>query len=278
MNKALVFSIEEFSTFDGPGIRTTVFLKGCPLRCSWCHNPEGQDFDNQIIKAQSGCIGCGACLAAGGGKLDNQSIRACPNRLLRFSGEEYTAQSLVSKLEPNFELLRLSGGGITFSGGEPLAHKKFLTECLSLLKGRIHTALQTSGYCEGEVFDKILPLADYFLFDLKLIDEDEHLRYTGVRNTSILRNFSRLAESGKEFTVRVPLIPTVTDRVENLMRIASLLQSVGVNRVELLPYNKGAGGKYPSVGRRFEPDFDPSVECQPNFQIFEEKGIKATLL
>lgn len=278
VNKKLVFSIEEFSVFDGPGIRTSVFLKGCPLKCSWCHNPEGQHFENEIIKAQNGCIGCGACIRAGGGELNAASIRACPNRLLRYSGVEYTPETLIEKLEGNFDILQMSGGGITFSGGEPLAHPAFLAECLSRLKGRIHTAVQTSGFARAEVFDEILGLADYFLYDLKLAVDEDHRRYTGVSNEWILRNFAELVKSGKGFTVRTPLIPGVTDTEHNLEGIARIVLANGVDRIELLPYNKAAGGKYAAVGREYSPDFDETVPVSLETEVFERHGLKATIL
>lgn len=278
MCEALVFSIEEFSTFDGPGIRTTVFLKGCPLRCSWCHNPEGQAFENEIFKAPNGCEGCGACLAAGNGKLTDAGVRACPNRLLRWSGERYTPESLFRRLADTFEILKLSGGGITFSGGEPLAHPAFLTEILRLLEGKIHTAVQTSGYGPEDLFKQVLALTDYMLFDIKLADSYAHRRYTGVDNPVILRNFGTLVNSGKPFTVRTPLIPGVTDTPENLTGIARLLREQGVSRIELLPYNVAAGGKYAAVGRQYAPDFDESVACEPHQEIFERYGITSVVL
>lgn len=278
MNEALIFSIEEFSVFDGPGIRTTVFLKGCPLRCSWCHNPEGQSHTNEIIKAQSGCIGCGACIKAGNGKITEASINACPNRLLRYSAQAYTPQTLLQKLEGNFDILNMSGGGITFSGGEPLSHPDFLADCLTLLQGNIHTALQTSGYCDRNVFARILTLTDYFLYDIKLVDEDDHIRYTGVSNKKILQNFDILAASGKPFTVRTPLIPGVTDTTENLMGIAQLLSEKQIDRIELLPYNNAAGGKYAAIGRKFTPDFDETLPVNPQIALFERYGIQANIL
>lgn len=278
MKETLVFSIEEFSTFDGPGIRTSVFLKGCPLRCSWCHNPEGQSYDNEIMKSQNGCLGCGACLRAGNGKLTGDSISVCPNRLLRYSGIKYTPEALVEKLEKNFQILKISGGGITFSGGEPLTHPDFVIDCLRLLQGRIHTAIQTCGHCDAEVFDRVLTLADYFLFDIKLIDRDAHKRYCGVYNDKILRNFHALRNSGKAFVIRTPLIPGVTDTPENLTAIAQLLKKSGINYIELLPYNKVAGGKYAAVGRVFAPDYDESVPCQPRKEIFEALGIQAKIM
>lgn len=278
MCQDIVFSIEEFSTFDGPGIRTSVFLKGCPLRCSWCHNPEGQSFNNEIIKAQNGCVSCGECLKAGCGVLNADSIKACPNRLLRYSGEWYTPSKLVEKLEKNFDILKMSGGGITFSGGEPLSHPDFLEECLVLLNGKIHTAVQTSGYCEQDVFEKILGLADYFLFDIKLVSDEAHLRYTGVSNKKILRNFKILSAGDKSFVVRTPLIPGVTDSAENLCAIAQLLADHGVHRIELLPYNLAAGAKYAAVGRVYAPGFDETVPVRPQTEVFKKYGIEAVVL
>ncbi len=278
MCKDLIFSIEEFSTFDGPGIRTTVFLKGCPLKCSWCHNPEGQNFKNEIIKAQNGCIGCGECIKAGGGVLNGTSVIACPNRLLRLAGEVFTPSSLVAKLESNFDVLKMTGGGITFSGGEPLSHPDFLEACLCLLKGRIHTAIQTSGFCDPEIFKRILRLTDYFLFDIKLIDTESHISYTGVSNEKILFNFNILCDSGIPFVVRTPLIPGVTDTPENLHSIAHLLQEKGVKRIELLPYNQAAGAKYAAIGRVYTPDFDECVPVCTHIEIFEHYGIEAISL
>lgn len=283
MRSALVFSIEEFSTFDGPGIRTTVFLKGCPLRCEWCHNPEGQTLENEIVKAQSGCIGCMACLqaglaAAGERKLTAESIRACPNRLLRFSAKEYTAEELAAKLAKNFQILNASGGGVTFSGGEPLASGLFLLEVLPLLEGKTNRALQTCGYCEPELFERVLEHTDYVLYDLKLMDPVQHERYTGVRNEKILHNFRTLKKSGKPFVVRTPLIPGVTDTTENLQSIAAFLEEQEVDSIDLLPYNKMAGGKYASIGKVYAPSFDGSIPCQPHTELFEKLGVSARIL
>ena len=276
--QVLVFSIEEFSTFDGPGIRTTVFLKGCPLRCEWCHNPEGQETKNQIIKAQSGCTGCGACLTAAkyhedGLEYTERSIALCPNRLLRYAADSYTPDKLISQLEKNFDMLNMTGGGITFSGGEPLMHHEFLYECLKLLKGKTSRALQTSGFCKPEIFQKILTECDYVLFDIKLADDNEHRKYTGVSNENILKNLQTLAASGTAFVIRTPLIPGVTDTETNLTRIADLLIKHNIYYIELLPYNKFAGGKYAAVGMKYCPSFDETAVPQPRTEIFEEKAI-----
>lgn len=280
MSEALVFSIEEFSIFDGPGIRTTVFLMGCPLRCEWCHNPEGQSFSNSIVRSTNGCVGCGACLkyakiVDGKTVFSEKSIANCPRNLLRYIAKEYTPRELCEKLAKNFAILNRSGGGITFSGGEPLANYEFLLECLDLTKGKVNRAVQTCGFASPEVFESVLGACDYMLFDIKLASDDLHKRYTGVSNESILQNFAVLANSGKKFVVRTPMIPEVTDTEENIHGICDILSSNGVKYVELLPYNKLAGAKYPLVGREYCPSFDGSTEPQMRFEIFEKYGIKA---
>ena len=272
-----VFSIEEFATFDGPGIRTTVFLKGCPLRCTWCHNPEGQSFQTEYIRSPNGCIRCGACERAGTHKdgrivLTADSIAVCPKNLVRECGDDYTAEALAKKLLKNEEFMRSTGGGVTFSGGEPLSHAEFIVECISNLNG-LSTALQTSGFSNGQTFAKVLNAVDYVLYDLKIIEEEVHKKYCGVSNRCILENYATLARSGKKFVTRIPLIPSVTDTDENLEAIASFMQKNGVNYVELLPYNRFAGSKYASVMREYVVDFDESQEVNKGEKIFEKYNI-----
>ncbi len=277
-----VFSIEEFSVYDGPGIRTSVFLKGCPLRCSWCHNPEGQSFSSEIVRSPNGCCGCLECekhavTVNGSLVFTDESIMHCPNHLLRICGEKYESTTLCEKLLKNQAILK-NGGGVTFSGGEPLAQSEFLVECLDILKEKLHTAIQTSGYCEKFVFEKALSKADYFLFDLKIYDEEKHIKYTGVSNSKIHKNFSLLTESGVPFVVRMPLIPTVTDTKENISDICRFLCEKGVKYAELLPYNKMAGGKYKLAGKVYTPMFDESVPVNTRQDIFEFFGIKTKIL
>lgn len=283
MSKGLVFSIEEFSVFDGPGIRTSVFLMGCPLRCEWCHNPEGQGFSNSIVRSPNGCVGCGSCLAYseitnGKRHYTEKSIKNCPNNLLRYCAVEYSAEELCERLYKNLAILNASGGGVTFSGGEPTSSPEFLLECLSLLDGKTNRAVQTCGYCSAAVFDRVLEACDYMLFDVKLVDGAMHKKYTGVSNALILENFRRLAKSGKAFVIRTPLIPTVTDTEENIRGIAELLSENGVKYIELLPYNKMAGSKYKLVGREYEPSFDGSIPVSIRTEIFAEYGIEAKII
>ena len=280
MSNALIFSIEEFSVFDGPGIRTSVFLMGCPLRCEWCHNPEGQSFKNSILRSPNGCVGCGNCVKFAldnGGRpvFTEASMKNCPNALLRYCAKEYTASELCRKLEKNIPILNSSGGGVTFSGGEPTSSSDFLLECLSLLKGKTNRAVQTCGYCSAATFEKVLVNCDYMLFDIKLVDDAMHKKYTGVSNELIIENFKILAHSNKDFVIRTPLIPTVTDTEENIEAIAALLEENGIKYIELLPYNKMAGSKYQLAGKTYEPSFDPSRSVAIRTEIFAKHSIKA---
>lgn len=280
--QGIIFSIEEFSVYDGPGIRSTVFLKGCPLYCVWCHNPEGQNMFPEIIKSPNGCLNCGNCQKnaeeRGGKKIfTEKSIADCPQKLLRVCGEMIEADELVQRIVKNENILK-TYGGVTFSGGEPLAQCDFLCECIKLLNGRLHTAVQTSGYALEKDFLRVLECADYFLFDLKLSDNEMHRKYTGVQNLAILNNFAALVKSGKDFVVRIPLIPSVTDTKENIRGICKILNKNNVEYAELLPYNKMAGGKYAMLGRRYIPGFDEDDEVSSCENIFKRHGIKIKIL
>lgn len=245
--KGVVFSIEEFSVFDGPGIRSTVFLKGCPMACEWCHNPEGQSFGVTNFNGKQ-------------------------------YGKEYLANELCLKLLKNKDVFSFSGGGVTFSGGEPLMQSEFLFECLKTLNGKVNRAIQTSGFAKEETFLSALKNCDYVLYDLKIINDDLHKKYTGKSNDLILKNYQTLVTSGVEFITRVPLIPTVTDTVENLTQIAKLLNKNNVKNIELLPYNKMAGGKYKSVGKKYLPSFDENAKPNPRTEIFKNYNIAVKIM
>ena len=261
-----VFSIEECAVYDGPGIRTTVFLKGCPLRCSWCHNPEGQESAPKIVKSPNGCLKCGKC----GDVYTEDSITNCPRQLLRWCGVSYTPEALTEKVLKNKRLL----DGVTFSGGEPLMQHGFLMECLQLLEGQLHRAVQTSGFAPENVFREVLKHTDYVLFDLKIMDSVTHRFHTGQPNERILQNFRQLAESGVDFVPRTPLIPGVTDTEENIAAIAKLLKDYDCDYIELLPYNQMAGSKYALAGKDFCPTYDPQRACTPREELFTQYGIK----
>lgn len=277
-----VFSIEEFSIYDGPGIRTTVFLKGCPLKCSWCHNPEGQKREHEILKSPNGCLHCGKCerfvkTVDGHKVLTRESIRECPMNLIRECGVDYTPDTLCKKILKNEDILKRNGG-ITFSGGEPFYQSDFLFECLRLLHGRVNTCIQTSGFCSEKIFSEAMELCDYFLFDIKLADDELHKKYVGASNVCIQNNFRNLAKSKCNFTVRIPLIPVVTDTEDNITNISCILEKNNVDYAELLPYNKMAGSKYSLCMREFKPDFDPECEVSFRNEIFEKFGIKIKIL
>ena len=283
MQRSKIFSIEEFSTYDGPGIRMTVFLKGCPLSCEWCHNPEGQSFEAEYVKSPNGCISCGACHEVseklyGKPILTEASVSACPRGLVRFSGQDYTSEQLVSVINKNIAILNASGGGVTFSGGEPLSHADFVCECLDMLCGKTHRALQTSGYCENQKFLDVASRCELVLYDLKLIDDTMHKRYTGVSNKSIIENYKSLSKLDVDVITRIPLIPTVNDTKENIEATASLMSACGRRNVELLPYNKLAGAKYALCGRVYKPSFDETKEVQMHTEIFSEYGIEVKIL
>ncbi len=279
-----IFSIEEFATFDGPGIRMTVFFKGCPLRCSWCHNPEGQLFAPELARRTSGCLACGACAknakkdAEGTLHLTDASRDACPARLIHTVGEEVRVDTLATRILKNADVLNATGGGVTFSGGEPLAQSAFLLAMLDTLRGKVHRAVQTSGFASSETFARVLNACDYMLYDLKLIDPDAHRTYCGVDNASILANYRTLAASGVPFVTRIPLIPTVTDTEENLTAIARLMRDVGVSYAELLPYNRAAGAKYSALLRTYTPRFDETIPVLPREEIFASYGIKTKIM
>jgi pyruvate formate lyase activating enzyme len=251
MTSGIVFDIKEFTIHDGPGIRTTVFLKGCPMSCMWCHNPEGQSRQPQAIRSPGG---------------------------ERIAGKEYTAIELAALLNPQVDILRSNEGGITFSGGEPLLQADFVAEVIDLLDG-VHILLDTSGYGQEQDFRRLVNRSDLVYFDLKLIDSIMHQHYTGCDNVLILRNLHLLNEMGKPFVVRVPLVPGVTDTNQNLAGIVQTLCGLsGLLQVDLLPYNKSAGSKYHYAGMEFKPDYDESRELNLNTALFEQAGIKVIVV
>ena len=248
----LIFDIKEFAVHDGEGIRTTVFFKGCPLRCVWCHNPEGLSPKRELYLKQNGCLSCGLCR-----KPCNhpecaeigRCLHICPKNLVSAAGNLWEASDLAEKLLKHKSFFDAMGGGVTLSGGEPLLQADFCVELLSLLKGRVHTALETSGYADAEVFQRVVALCDFVYMDLKLADGGLHKQYTGVSNERILENAAWLKQSGIAHCFRTPLIPGITDTEENLRAIEEI---VGESRWEQLAYNPLAGAKYASVGRTFQ--------------------------
>lgn len=279
----IIFSIEEFAVYDGDGIRTTVFFKGCPLRCNWCHNPEGLSVERQIVKNKNGCLNCGKCIEVceyngKSCKLCGKCIDVCPKNLIRFSGTEITAEELAEKLLKNADILNSNGGGITFSGGECLMQGDFLLEVISLIKGKTHIAIETCGYAPGDLFKTVTDSVDLVMFDLKIMDDFNAIKYTGKDTVQILRNFKILNEGKTPFIVRVPLIPGVTDTIENMQKISDIVKGSRALRVELLPYNKMAGSKYKLIGKEYRPKFDDKKDVIINTEIFNDNGIKVKVM
>ena len=250
-----IFDVKEFSVHDGPGARVTFFLKGCPLRCLWCHNPEGQRFERELMVRSALCEKCGRCVAPRETELFRRYGRepsACPKGLISLCGEDLTAEELVARVMPLKEMLSVTEGGVTFSGGEPLMQWDFVCECGDLLRERgIHVALETCGDAPASVFREVLSRMDYVMFDLKIADPAAHLAATGRDNEFIFKNARILQESGKPFIFRTPLIPGYTDGEENL---SAIRRFVGDSPWETLPYNELAGAKYPMLNRIYPLD------------------------
>lgn len=249
--EGVIFDIKEFTVHDGPGSRSTVFLKGCPLRCSWCHNPEGMKAEQQLLYQERLCSHCGRChvpCAHSECRPFGRCLHACENGCLTVSGETVTADALAERLLGQAGLLKRLGGGVTLSGGEPLQQADFVCELADRLGGALHKAIQTSGYAAPDVYRRVIERFDYVMQDIKLADGRLHREYTGVDNSRILENIEWLKQSGKEFVFRIPLIPGITDTEENLKAISEL---VGDNRTELMPYNEFAGAKYRMLGMRY---------------------------
>lgn len=246
-----IFDIKEMSVHDGPGIRTTVFFKGCPLRCKWCHNPEGLVADTQLFFKYNSCVNCGKCNASCTHeecKTFGKCIYVCPNNCLEIVGRSVDAVALADELKLNASVLGDSFGGFTFSGGEPLAQSEFLMELCENLK-EYHLCVETSGFASEEVFKEIVNLLDFIIMDIKLIDNSLHRKYTGVSNEIILNNFEYLKNSGKPYIIRTPLIPNITDDDSNLTAISEL---IGDSDWEKIPYNAAAESKYKMLNIEYE--------------------------
>lgn len=243
----IVFDIKEMAVHDGPGLRTTVFLKGCPLRCRWCHNPEGLSPKPQLMAKTGTCTHCGLC-RRGCSHPDCQPfgrcLHICPNGLLTVSGREMQAQELAQKLMRCAPLFGKEGG-VTFSGGEPLMQADFVLAVMDAMPD-ISCAIETSGYAPFDIFKRVVDRMDLVYMDLKLADPAAHKEYTGVDNAPILRNLEYLR--GKNAIIRTPLIPDITDTEDNLRAIRAL---VGDLPHELLPYNELADAKYGMLGMEY---------------------------
>ena len=303
MASGIIFDVKRFALHDGPGLRTTVFLKGCPLSCLGCHNPEGQGMGPELLFRPDRCTSCGDCIPvcphkaltlAGGGmevdwklcELEAACVDACLPGALELVGDGKTVEEILALIEDDRIYFDESKGGVTFSGGEPFSQPDFLR---SLLKGcrerEIPAVLDTCGHVEPDMFRELAPLAAHLLFDLKLMDEGRHEAYTGVHNRWILENLRWAADgvraTGPVLTVRIPLIPGVNDDEENLRASARFLSELGTKPpVDLLPYHRLGVDKYLRLGREYglkevEPPLDAAVSLA--VRVLEEVGLKVSV-
>ena len=293
------FDIKKFSIHDGPGIRTTIFLKGCPLSCLWCHNPESQSTKPEIHYFENRCISCGDCVVA----CPNDAIRfvdnlriwdstlcqlcgacaeSCPTEAIQLVGEESSLDEIMAEIEKDVIYYDQSGGGVTFSGGEPLQQINFLVALLKKCKEyEIHTAVDTSGLAAWKSFERILPYTNLFLYDLKLMDDEKHRQFTGVSNQIILENLQYLTEASANIRVRIPIIPSINDDEENLRETKDFIATLKtIEQVDLLPYHHIATDKYHRMEHLYELENikTPSDErMQELAEFFRKKGFRVTI-
>lgn len=270
---ALIFDIKRYAINDGPGIRTTIFLKGCPLRCVWCHNPEGWTVLPQKLYKKTKCIGCRSCVEAcpqqaleltpdgirptgNSCLLCGKCAEECPTTALEMCGKEWSMEALMAEIEKERAIMENSGGGVTLCGGEPLMHSVYTLQILHELGRRgFHRTVDTTLYASQETVEKVAEACELFLIDLKLMDSAKHQLYTGVPNEQILQNIRHLAEKDKDFFIRIPLIEGVNADDENMEVTALFLESLPWQRrtVNLLPYHDVGKDKHRRMWGRYNP-------------------------
>jgi pyruvate formate lyase activating enzyme len=256
-----IFNIQRFCVNDGPGIRTTVFFKGCPLQCVWCHNPESQNIDNEILFRPNKCTHCGTCKNV----TVNTTDFHCPNTAKEICGKRISSDEIIIEALKDFAFYKNSGGGITLSGGEPLLQFSFALEILQKAKAnRLHTAIETCGVIDTNHMIQIAKYTDLFLFDYKESDPQLHKAFTGVDNALILENLSLLNGLKKDIILRCPIIPGYNDRYEHYDKIAELADmNDSVIRVEIEPYHSFGESKYTALGK-VSPQISTATEMQIN--------------
>jgi len=267
--KGFITNIQRFSVHDGPGIRTTVFLKGCPLSCIWCQNPEAASIHPDVMHYAHKCVGCENCIQvcpqkcfawdgdrvrfdAGSCNQCGLCVEGCPGGALAWSSKEVDSSVVLREVLRDRDYYELSGGGLTISGGEPLFQPDFCFALASEARAEcISVALDTSGYAEKETFKRFMPLVDLFLYDIKFMDSDLHKKFTGVSNRSILRNFQILISGGANVRVRVPLVPGVNDDIANLSQIKAFVERYARGtKIDPIPFNRLITEKYQMLGKK----------------------------
>lgn len=267
--RGIITDIQRYSVHDGPGIRTVVFFKGCPLRCQWCQNPETNDRNRQIIYYSDLCIGCGKCAKAcptncislrengfirdmANCRTCGKCVEVCPTEARMFIGKEVSSDEVIQRVIRDEQFYKSSGGGVTLSGGEVLTQPPFAAELLSNLKDLgIHTAIETSGYSDKESFLKVIKKTDLILFDVKHTDAALHKKYTGVDNKRILENLYAAAGIGKIIIIRVPLIPQVNDDRKTLQSIGNLTREINAEEIHVLPFHQMGKSKWKGLQKEY---------------------------
>jgi pyruvate formate lyase activating enzyme len=287
-----VFNVQRFSLHDGPGIRTTVFLKGCPARCAWCHNPESQSFESEVVRVETRCASCGVCETVcprdapppGSGLCSacGACVEACPAGARQLIGTETTVADVVAEVLRDRLFFEESGGGVTFSGGEPLSQLPLLGGLLAACRSHgVHTAVDTCGFAPRGALLGLVPLVDLFLFDVKLADDARHRAATGLPSAPILANLRALVAAHPEVWIRVPIVPGYTDRPADVEAIATLV--AGLPRpcpVSLLPYHATGAAKARRLGRPSPLEAlasPPAEHLETLAGLFRERGLPVTI-
>lgn len=294
MEKGITFNIQKFSIHDGPGIRTTVFFKGCPLRCEWCSNPESQIKNVQILHDQSKCSYCLSCVAAcPNGAITHEDnkiiinedkcvgcltcVNSCPNRALSYEGDYQTIEEIVDICMQDIDFYEESGGGVTISGGEGMSQPEFLKKLIAeLKKNSVHVAIETTGYVKKETFEELARELDLLLFDVKHYDREKHYNGTKVYNDLIVENLKWAIDNGIEVLPRIPVIPDFNDSLEDAEGLAKLLVEVGAKKVQLLPFHQFGEKKYELLNRNYKYKNKKALypeDLEEYQKIFEDKGL-----